>query len=92
MGITGDLLGKHLLKHHLLPRSADVPTRQRYVKLVEGVRDNGGTVKIFSSLHLSGERECDRHLHVMTLYHVYYCRAWSVIGCCSNIEIPPSRA
>ena len=38
-------------------RSADVPTRKRYVRLVEGVRDNGGTIKIFSCLHISGERE-----------------------------------
>lgn len=37
-------------------RAADVPTRQRYVKLVEGVRDNGGAVRIFSSLHISGEQ------------------------------------
>jgi len=29
------------------------------VKLVEEVKDNGGTIKIFSSLHISGERECD---------------------------------
>ena len=40
-----------------LCRSADLPTRQRYVALVESVRDNGGTIRIFSSLHLSGERE-----------------------------------
>ena len=38
-------------------RSADVPTRQRYVKLVESVKDNGGNIRIFSSLHISGERE-----------------------------------
>ena len=38
-------------------RSADVPTRQRYVALVESVKDGGGTVKVFSSLHVSGERK-----------------------------------
>lgn len=38
-------------------RSADLPTRQRYVRLVESVRDGGGTVRVFSSLHVSGERE-----------------------------------
>ena len=38
-------------------RSADVPTRQRYVALVEGVKDGGGSVKVFSSLHVSGERK-----------------------------------
>lgn len=38
-------------------RSADLPTRQRYVALVESVKDNGGIIRIFSSLHLSGERK-----------------------------------
>ena len=31
--------------------------RKRYVKLVDGVKENGGVVRIFSSLHVSGERE-----------------------------------
>ncbi len=39
-------------------RSADVPTRKKYVQLVEAVKDNGGSVRIFSSLHISGERKC----------------------------------
>lgn len=38
-------------------RSCDVPTRKRYVNLIEGVKDGGGEVKIFSSLHVSGERK-----------------------------------
>ncbi|KAJ3103237.1 hypothetical protein HDU97_010301 [Phlyctochytrium planicorne] len=37
-------------------RSADVPTRKRYIALVETVRSFGGTVLIFSSLHTSGEQ------------------------------------
>lgn len=37
-------------------RSADVATRQRYVRLVEEVKAGGGTVRIFSSLHVSGEQ------------------------------------
>ncbi|KAM8961370.1 LOW QUALITY PROTEIN: protein pelota homolog [Pelodytes ibericus] len=37
-------------------RHQDVPTRSRYVRLVDSVRDNGGTVRIFSSLHVSGEQ------------------------------------
>ena len=32
--------------------------RKRYVNLVDSVRDSGGDVKIFSSLHVSGERKC----------------------------------
>jgi len=37
-------------------RSSDVPTRKRYVHLVESVKENGGDVKMFSSLHVSGEQ------------------------------------
>ncbi|KAI9094654.1 hypothetical protein DFS34DRAFT_628608 [Phlyctochytrium arcticum] len=37
-------------------RSADVPTRRNYIKLVEQVRATGGTVHVFSSLHTSGEQ------------------------------------
>ncbi|CAH3135189.1 unnamed protein product [Porites lobata] len=37
-------------------RSTDLPTRKRYVKLVESVKENGGDVRVFSSLHVSGEQ------------------------------------
>ncbi|XP_073416640.1 protein pelota homolog [Dendrobates tinctorius] len=37
-------------------RHQDVATRSRYVRLVDGVRENGGAVRIFSSLHVSGEQ------------------------------------
>ncbi len=37
-------------------RAQDIAVRKRYVNLVDSVRDNGGDVKIFSSLHVSGER------------------------------------
>lgn len=37
-------------------RSHDLSTRKRYVRLVESVRDNNGEVRIFSSLHVSGEQ------------------------------------
>ncbi|KXJ21899.1 protein pelota homolog [Exaiptasia diaphana] len=45
-----------LLVTDKLFRSADLATRKRYVNLVESVKDNGGEVKIFSSLHVSGEQ------------------------------------
>ena len=35
--------------------------RRVYVDLVESVRDNGGDVKVFSSLHVSGERKYSSH-------------------------------
>lgn len=41
----------------IISRCQDVNTRKEYVELVESVRDSGGDVKIFSSLHVSGERK-----------------------------------
>lgn len=37
-------------------RSQDIASRKRYVGIVDSVRDNGGDVRIFSSLHVSGEQ------------------------------------
>jgi len=37
-------------------RCSDVPLRKEYVKLVDSVREAGGEVKIFSSMHISGEQ------------------------------------
>eukprot|EP01137_Pigoraptor_chileana_P011316 Opistho-2@61978 len=37
-------------------RSQDVKTRKKYVALVEAVKNSNGDVKIFSSLHVSGEQ------------------------------------
>lgn len=37
-------------------RSKDFNQRKRYVELVDSVRDSGGDVKVFSSLHVSGEQ------------------------------------
>ncbi|KAK6191506.1 hypothetical protein SNE40_003175 [Patella caerulea] len=45
-----------LLVSDELFRSNDVQKRQRYVRLVDSVKENGGEVKIFSSLHVSGEQ------------------------------------
>lgn len=45
-----------LLVSDELFRSQNVQQRKRYVALVDSVRDNGGEVKIFSSLHVSGEQ------------------------------------
>lgn len=38
-------------------RCQEVSKRKEYVSLVESVRDAGGEVKIFSSMHISGQRE-----------------------------------
>eukprot|EP00742_Colponemidia_sp_Colp-10_P004952 GILJ01005290.1.p1 GENE.GILJ01005290.1~~GILJ01005290.1.p1 ORF type:complete len:434 (-),score=75.79 GILJ01005290.1:47-1348(-) len=45
-----------LLVTDALFRSSTMHTRKKYVALVESVKENGGEVKIFSSLHVSGER------------------------------------
>ncbi|XP_075485388.1 protein PELOTA 1 [Primulina tabacum] len=37
-------------------RNSDIPTRQRYVNLVDSVKNSGGTTHIFSSMHVSGEQ------------------------------------
>eukprot|EP00040_Diaphanoeca_grandis_P017510 m.91474 g.91474 ORF g.91474 m.91474 type:complete len:386 (-) comp26472_c0_seq1:104-1261(-) len=45
-----------LLVTDALFRSNDIATRRRYVELVQTATDNGATLHIFSSLHVSGER------------------------------------
>jgi len=45
-----------LLISDSLFRSNDLAQRRRYVALVDTVRENMGTVRIFSSLHISGEQ------------------------------------
>lgn len=45
-----------LLITDTLFRNSDVETRKKYVKLVESVKDSGGTVYTFSSMHVSGEQ------------------------------------
>lgn len=37
-------------------RSADIATRKMYVNLVDSVKATGGTVHVFSSMHVSGEQ------------------------------------
>jgi protein pelota len=45
-----------LLAHFfVLYRSRDTVQRQKYIDLVDSARTNGATVRIFSSLHVSGE-------------------------------------
>jgi protein pelota len=37
-------------------RNSNVSTRKKYVTLVESVREHGGKVYIFSSMHVSGQQ------------------------------------
>lgn len=41
---------QRLVLSFLPPRHQDVPTRSRYVRLVDNVRDNGGNVRYQNSL------------------------------------------
>jgi hypothetical protein len=45
-----------LLITDALFRSQEITTRKKYVDLVEQVRENGGNVRVFSSLHVSGDK------------------------------------
>ncbi len=45
-----------LLISDKLFRAQDVAKRKKFVKLVNDVREFGGDVKIFSSMHVSGEK------------------------------------
>lgn len=45
-----------LISDHMF-RCQNPLERQRFVNLVDSVKENGGDVKIFSSLHVSGERK-----------------------------------
>ncbi|XP_044754423.1 protein pelota [Coccinella septempunctata] len=45
-----------LLISDKLFRCQDVKLRKEYVRLVDSIRDSGGEVKLFSSLHISGEQ------------------------------------
>ena len=47
---------EELLVTDKLFKSADVKERRMYVRLVESVREHGGRVFVFSSLHVSGEQ------------------------------------
>uniref|UniRef100_A0A7S2JW02 eRF1 domain-containing protein n=1 Tax=Leptocylindrus danicus TaxID=163516 RepID=A0A7S2JW02_9STRA len=47
---------EHLLVTDELFRSTDIATRKKYVSLVESVRERGGNVFIFSTLHVSGSQ------------------------------------
>lgn len=40
-----------------LLRTHDVAKRKRLVAVVDSVRENGGSVRVFSSMHITGERE-----------------------------------
>jgi protein pelota len=56
MNYFGMCAFKNRILNQVFISSSDIKTRKSYVGLVESVKDNGGVVKIFSSMHVSGER------------------------------------
>ncbi|QIW98471.1 hypothetical protein AMS68_003989 [Peltaster fructicola] len=55
MGAVGKGGGVLLISNGLF-RSQDIRTRQHYVRLVDEVKDQGGEVRVLSSMHESGQR------------------------------------
>ena len=55
LAVASDAVETLLISDKLF-RANNVAERRRYVELVDKVRDTGGEVKIFSSLHVSGEQ------------------------------------
>lgn len=54
-------------------RAQNVAQRKRFVKLVDSVRECGGDVKIFSSMHISGERKLlmlYQHLSITIILYI----------------------
>lgn len=45
-----------LLITDALIRDSDIPTRKKYVKLIDSVKSSGGNVHVFSTMHVSGEQ------------------------------------
>lgn len=60
-------------------RSSDVVTRKKYVELVESVREKGGKVYVFSTMHVSGQ-VCIIRLDV----YLFYPRTFTLMGYHSN--------
>ena len=55
LAVASDAVETLLISDKLF-RANNVAERRKYVELVDKVRDMGGDVKIFSSLHVSGEQ------------------------------------
>ena len=46
--------------------------RKEYVKLVDDVRESGGEVKLFSSMHVSGERKLVKITKIDLVNLIYF--------------------
>lgn len=69
-------------------RCKDVSLRKEYVRIVDAVREYGGDVRIFSSLHVSGERKCSFCCNCRKLSDQMFCRVGTVNWNSSDFTIP----
>lgn len=56
----------------IICRCQDINLRKEYVELVESIKDSGGDVKIFSSLHVSGERKLNQLFKFQFILRYFY--------------------
>jgi protein pelota len=64
-------------------RSSDVLTRKKYVSLVESVREKGGTVYVFSTMHISGQVSAHGYVNVWLAQY----QATPLTLCFGNIRL-----
>lgn len=74
---------------HCCTRCKDVALRKEYVKLVDSVRESGGEVKIFSSMHISGERTLNSRLeYFIFLYSFCFTELEQLTGVAAILRFP----
>ena len=61
-------------------RNADLTTRRKYVDLTDSIKGNGGDVHIFSSMHVSGERNFVTLIIVCSFYSTQGFNCWSTLS------------
>ena len=80
-----------LLISDALFRSRDLAERKKFVNIVDSVKENMGTVRIFSSLHISGERKTHFfHASPMNVINVaiFFIRIESAFRHCGDSALP----
>lgn len=82
---------ENVIKLIFLYRNQDPMQRKEYVKMHDDVIEAGGDVKIFSSMHVSGERKSHFYCVQFTIIYFYFDRTVATNGHCSFITISYAR-
>ena len=93
LAIDRGAVGTLLISDELF-RASDPVLRKKYVTLVEDVRDKGGEVLMFSSMHESGQREYPTRMTQLLEYPLIYsphCRTQPDNGHCCDPHISAGR-